>query len=838
MYHNLTAHYNTYWNGNESFKQGVTELDNKLHENYNEILPVFDYGKKVEAQSINPAMDKAIEKASMVIQQHSMEFGGKEYVRWIDDCYMLIGKSYFYKHEYISARRTFNFVISEYPDNSIRYEATLWLAKTYNQMEEYEKSEPLLKSLSEEAALEDVPFKVRQEIPLVMANARIMKEDYTGAIRPLNRAIELNNKRDLVTRLKFILGQIYQQQENLPMASEMYLDVIKRNPPYEMAFQAKINLAKSYDAQSGNSEQIVKTLTKMLKDVKNKEYKDQIYYALAEVALKDDRDSLAIEHLKMSVATSKTNKFQKTISSLKLANIFFERNAYEMAGAYYDTAMQAIPQDFPDIEVIRARADVLGELVDNLVIVQTEDSLQYLAGLTEEERMALIDGIIQKVIEEEQQKMEEEFLAQQNMFGDEGGMDFGVGQEGAWYFYNNNAKSQGYNDFISKWGNRKLEDLWFLSDKKTVSFGDEGDNMMASDTLAGDSTMALVSDPKQPEYYLQNIPLTKEMMDASHQKIRDALFTLGRLYREGLENNERAREAFEDLLQRYPENDYLLKTWYNLYKIHQELENPDKADYYANLVLTEFPETKYAKVILNPNYFEELAEEQNEAGQLYEKTYQAFKDKQYFLVINYGDLAMQKYTDSLLMPKFEYLRALSIGKIEVQDTLVAELRALIQKYPKSEVAPMAKNILNSLEPGVLTEEEQQQQEELQSPFTFEPKTSHFLVIIANQDSVNISALKVRLSDFNQKYFGIRKLDIKSFLFDNKQHIVTVSMFEDQDDVMNYHDVLAADDYVFANLNPKNYFYFAISENNYPILFKEKNAGIYLKFFKKNYLDNN
>lgn len=836
VYHNLTAHYNAFWNGRESFRQGVMELQNKLHDNYNEILAVYKYGTKTEAQSVNPAMDKAIEKASMVIQQHSMEFGGKEYVRWIDDCYMLIGKSYFYKHEYVSARRSFNFVANEYPDNDIKYVALLWLAKTYNQMGQFEKSEPLLKSLQEKVGEERFPYKVEKELPLVLANAYILQEKYESAIDPLIRGIELNNKRDLVTRLKFILAQIYQKNDNLTEATDLYLNVIKRNPSYEMAFQAKINLAKSYDSQSGDREKIIKTLTKMLKDVKNEEYKDQIYYALAEIALKDQQDSLAQSYLSLSVANSTNNNYQKTISSLKLADIYFEGNKYKLAGAYYDTAMQAIPGDFPNIEELKNRAEILSSLVDNLVVIQTEDSLQRLAQMPESQRLKIIDGIIEKLVEEEQKKAEEELLKRQNRMYDQDAGFNDFASEGGWYFYNNSAKSQGYTEFIQKWGDRKLEDLWRLSNKRTMSFGSNEKEMMAADSISVDSTLAKVQDPMKRSYYLQNIPLTEEDILASNNKIKEAYFNLGKLYKEGLEDLPKSKEAFLTLIARFPENKYLLETYYNLYKLYENDGDTENMELYKNLILSNFPDSDFAKVIENPNYFEELASRQNEAEKLYARTYKAFKERQYFLVINYADNAIESYQDTSLLPRFEYLRALSLGKVEVVDTLLLALTHIIRTYPKSEITPMARNIMQKYKgEGEDTGETDIPAGKPDIPFKYTPNESHFFVVVANRDSVNTSALKVRLSDFDRKYFSLRKLKINSFLYDNKQQLVTVNAFENKEDAMNYYNVIAENEYVFANLNPKSYYFFVISNTNYPILIKQKNLSTYLKYFENKYL---
>jgi len=375
LYHNITARYNVYFNGKESLNEGTIELIKGVEDNYTKVLPVFNFGTKQEAQQLNPQMDRAIQKASIAIQKHSMEFGGSELVKWIDDSYLLIGKAYFYKQEYFSARRTFNFIVQEYGYNEIKYEAMIWLALTYNQTEEYEKAEPLLNLITTDITKDLVPYDIIRIVPQVYADLYIRQGYYDKAVDYLSEAIYYRPKRDLKTRMMFILGQIYQQSGDHYRASEWYTKVIRRNPEYDMAFQAKINLAKSYDSNSGDRKQVTKILNRMLKDDKNKDYKDQIYFALSDVAMRDGDTVMGIDYLKKSVSSSTNNNYQRTTSSLTLADILFEIPKYEEAQAYYDTAMQALPKDYPDYESIDRKTRVLNSLVNNLITIQHQDSL-------------------------------------------------------------------------------------------------------------------------------------------------------------------------------------------------------------------------------------------------------------------------------------------------------------------------------------------------------------------------------------------------------------------------------------------------------------------------------
>ena len=142
QYHNTTAKYNGYFNGKESLKSGIRKIHVNHKDDYTSILPIY---KEVNLKNSNTQsyMDKAIKKGSVVIQRHSMKIRGKEYCKWIDDSYLLVGKAYFYKGEFQEAIKTFTFIIEEYKKNEIRFYATLWLIRSHLELENYSQADML-----------------------------------------------------------------------------------------------------------------------------------------------------------------------------------------------------------------------------------------------------------------------------------------------------------------------------------------------------------------------------------------------------------------------------------------------------------------------------------------------------------------------------------------------------------------------------------------------------------------------------------------------------------------------------------------------------------------------
>jgi tetratricopeptide (TPR) repeat protein len=845
-YHNLTSHYNVYWNGKESLKEAELLMQDNVKDNYSEILPVFIYGTKQEAQANNQKWDRSIQKASIAIQKHSMVFSGKENVKWIDDCYLMIGQAYFYKQEYLSARRTFNFVMREYPDNESKYDAMLWLARTYVQTGEFEKAEPLLNLISAEISTRKVSYRLLQELPQVYAHHYVQQKKYGEAAEYLYEAISYNPKRDIQTRMMFILAQIYEMNGDLFRATDMYRAVIKKNPTYDMAFQSKLNMARSFDASSGDSKEIVKILNKMLKDDKNKDYKDQIYYALAEVAMKEGDTVLAVENLRLSVMNSTKNNYQKAKSSLAVADIFFKVPNYEKAQAYYDTAMMFIPKDYPNYSTIASKTSVLSDLVSNLVVIQRQDSLQWVASLPENERTALINNLITMYMEEQQRiaeqlRIQQEIDKQENISAFNGPAGTGLPAGGDWYFYNMTTKDYGFNEFMKKWGKRKYEDLWRLSNKTIVSYLGSTAEELEADTTKSDTLIDAASNPLAREYYLKNLPFTEEDVKKSNDSITDAYFNLGSIYRDGLSDYTESAMAMTTLNTRFPDNVHELQSYYCLYKDYQNLGDVTQMELYKNLIISQYPESDYAKVLLDPQYFAKLAAEKNKEAELYEQTWQAYKDGQYFMAIARCDMAFATYGDTILLaPKFAYIKAISRGKIEVVDTLVSDLKKIIVKYPNSEVKTLSQSLLASIaqynpkfDDGTLGLQPDQQAEK-PSPYEYKPSGQHMFMIVMDSREVRLNPLKVKISDFNLKYYSLENLTINSMVLDNQHYILTVGNFNNASKAMDYYNMILPDEYVYSDLKAGTFDNFLISTENYGTFFKEKDIEVYRKFFNKNY----
>mgnify|MGYP002525512058 FL=1 len=539
----------------------------------------------------------------------------------------------------------------EYSYNNIALVANMWLIKTYIQTEEYPKAVAKIEQLlARSAGVSKPPKELQRNIDFTIADYYIAVKDYTKAITYLKSGLIFNKDRDLCTRAMFILGQIYMLQNDATRATAQFKKVLKRNPEYEMVFESKMNMAKMGNAN--NAAELYKMMNKMLRDLKNEEYCDRIYYAMAELALREGNESKAIDYLRKSVAAYTNNQIQRMMSSLKVASIFFDRSEYELAQAYYDTAVSSMDKKYEGYDSIMNISQTLNELVMYASTVHDQDSLLRVAAMDSVSRNKIIDKIIAQVMEEEQLEREREEYEEQLALMGSTTSQSGIEEKeqdsknaATWYFYNQSTVSRGMTEFTRKWGMRKNEDNLFISDKRSLSnaFADNGEEESSKTEQASGDSLAANYTNHDRGYYLQGLPFTDEQKAVADSLIADGLYHLGFLYMDRLSDLPRAIESYEHFVTRYPGNEMELPAWFALYKMYQDLGNEEQSMVYKGKIFDKYPTSSYAEFISDPTYFEKMKAQEREASDFYSRTYEAFEQGQYYRVKMNTERAMQMY---------------------------------------------------------------------------------------------------------------------------------------------------------------------------------------------------
>lgn len=856
-YHNLTSHYNPYFNGNESYKRGIEKANKSVKNDYNHILNLFLYENEAVNSAVSGDMKRAIDKATKVITFHSITakpkvkegnqsakdkafYDKNEYNKWVDDSYMLMGRAYMYQGEFFLAAETFKHVMVTFSNEEVRYLAMIWLGRAYIMIGEEREAERILIALSDEDAL---PKDFLRTYHTTRSQLHLKNQEYQKAAEQLELAMEQKgaSKEDRI-RYTYILAQLYEASGQNNLALAKYKRVTRYNPPYEMAFNARVSMAEVFESGEASSNDLKKLFRKMLRDSKNLEYKDQIYFALGNIAMEEGERDKAIEYYQLSVSTSIQNQYQKGYSSLTLAEIYYEAPDYILSAAYYDSAVSFLDRDYPGYAGLASLSASLSDLVYNVSSYELEDSVQMLAALPEEQRLTIIDGIIEQVKKEEeevrlaeQQAMQEMSFNQSMLYGqNQTSRQEGGQQGGLWYFYNLNAKSFGQPEFRMKWGERTLEDNWRRKSKRTLSVitQEQGADVDSQE----DGINTLVLNNKTREFYLVTIPLTDSAMEISNRKLEESLYNMGVIYKEQLLDYNESIEAFRELIKRYPESEHGPSANYYLYELSNNIQKPTEAQYYANQLTSLYAESHFAKLLNNPNYLKELEKEEMKVVHYYEGIFNLYQQKNYTGVIAGADRAFVLYPADPLIPKFQYIRAMALGTLDGKEVMKVALDSLIAQYPSTEESLQAQEIIDYMYvefPEIREADQAAEAEELYA--AIDSSQEHYL-LLAIHSSQNVNQVGFDLLNHNLDHYNQYDLSIDQDEMVDSYNTLVVKLFNNAEAASRYLQGIRENrDSILAGIAPSQYRMMIISRDNFRILSQRKELTPYYLFYLKHYL---
>lgn len=848
-YHNLTAHYNVFFNGQQSYIKGVEHVRENIQDNYTTLLPVFKASKSNVPSAVNSRMDKAIKKSVKLVKTHSIKAKPKrkrnrllgkidplddyiekrrdkfrdrtEYCDWVDDAYLLMGKAHYYKHDYTGAINALKILEREHKYSNLQKKGWLWQAKSYLDMGYMDDAKIYIDKLNN---ADELSTNLKKEYHLALAAYHIKKDAYNKAFTQLKEAIEYIGKNREKARYHYLMAQISERIQKPELAMEYYEKVISENPPYEMAFNAKISQALAFKGGRA-SKSIKQDLKDMIKDEKNKEYLDQIYYALANIEKQEGNAKQALDYYKKAARKSPGGSSQKGLIYLALGDIHYNRQNYETSAAYYDSTMTYISDNYANYEQIKQKAMNLGKLARNIKIVKREDSLQKVAQMPEKERMKLINNLI----DEEKRRQEQEKRQRQNPGGSRNNFNQSYssmderlpGRQnsgGGFYFYNQNMIGRGITEFEKKWGTRKLEDHWRRRNKSAVSTDFE-DELSADDEKGGDKLI--------PEYYKQNLPTNDSLREISEKRKREALYQAGVIYKEKIEDLDAAANAFKRLAKEYSNSSHELEALYQLYQIAALRNNPSAKSNYKNLIVNNFPKSQYAKILSDPDYLKKQKSQKDRIEALYEKAFELYRSENYTASIDQCREVMNEYADAPLIPQFLLLKATNYAELGNENKYRQSLEQIITEHPSSEERQVAEEKLNALEKTRERIAHQQKQIYQKSDIT------HYVAITFNPQKTDVNQLRFDLLSFNLDFYEDKDFEIQITELYKGTKVLLIKSLKNIEEANAYFEKLKnnTEQYLKASTD---YQAFLITTNNYKTLKTDKDMERYLKFFKKTY----
>jgi tetratricopeptide (TPR) repeat protein len=678
---NLTAHYNILFDANELLRQKQDNYALSFVDSYNDILSVYQ-----DTAAQGKTADKDLEEVKI---KGGKIINIKEQSHYLGDAYLVLGKANYLEGDYFQAVEFFSYVIRSFPNQTkLTEEALVWKARTMIRLNQLPQAKLVVDS-----AILNITKKTRKRIIADVYATKLQydidAQEYEEGEQMAKQAVHYSRDKKQRLRWTFILGQLQELNKKPAEAYKNYSHIVNSNALFEMAFNANLNRIRIQENQNGAKVDRITLLKSLIKNENNKDFIDQIYYQIAELNYNEKNINEAIKNYRLSVRYSRKNQDQKGLSYLRLADIFFKDKAdYISAKKYYDSTLFSLSPGYPGYIGIKKKSDNLQLLADRYGIIAREDTLQMLAKLDDKARATKIDAMVNAEILKQQAQ-----TAYADVSNNSNGNGPGVGgTTSSFYFYNSNAISQGYNDFKRRWGNRKLEDNWRRSNRNSSDITSNNsqniDPDAPADAAAKGKNASTAGDYRKQ--LTQNIPLTPELLAKSNTRVYNAYFDIANFYRDVLGDKPEAIAIYELLLARFPNSPDKPALYYSLYRLYAD-SDPGKSEQYKSMLLKNYPDTPFAKIILDPDFSKKLNDADAELTGSYNQIYDAYAGKDYKNTISLINTLQKQRPDNKWASQLDYLKVISEGHLEKFDTFRDSLTKLAAKYPNDRlITPLAK----------------------------------------------------------------------------------------------------------------------------------------------------
>ena len=810
-WHSFNSRYNAYYNGAQAYISGSLDKESGNKDNYTEIIPLYPVGNKESRTLGSGNFDKAIEKSQKIIKLHSIKkkpewtknrrktakdiewLNRKEYNPFMWKAWMLMGRSQFHKGAFDEAAATFNYMSRLYQTQPAIYgKARAWLAKCYIEQEWLYDAEDVMRNMERDS----IDWHARKEWDYTYADYYIHTHEYEKAIPYLRKVIKHEMRRKQRAREWFLMGQLLAELGRKDEAYKAYRKVLKQNPPYELAFNARIAMTEV--TAQGNGKKMISRLKRMAASDNNKEYLDQVYYAMGNIYMAQNDTAHAIGAYEKGHEKATRNGVEHGVLLLRLGDIYWELEKFSDAQRCYGAAVGMLDKERKDYEQLSNRSKILDGLVPYTDAIHLQDSLLALSTMSEADRNAAIDRVIEalKKKEKEEKKAQQEaeaekVMAQNSAMGSRNNTQRPATpqmtnqQDGLWYFYNQMAVNQGKQTFQKQWGKRENADNWQRVNQTVV--GGIGENG-SEDELPNDSTSyeeepadsvgseqdSLQNDPHNREYYLAQIPFTEEQKAASHDVIKEGLYNSGVIFKDQLDNLRLSEKQFDRLTTEYPDYEGMANVYYHLFLLHSRKGDTQRAEEYVRLLQEQYPDNEWTTILTDPNFMENSRLGVHMEDSLYAATYEAFKANRSQEVDANVVISDTRFPLGANRDKFVFIGGLSkLNNGDVEGCLTA-MNTVVEKYPNSRISEMAGMIVNGVKAGKSIHGGKFDLDDVWSRRTAvfndsdsiaarklsDERNTEFLFVIAySPDSVNENQLLYQMARFNFTSFIVRNFDI-------------------------------------------------------------------------------
>lgn len=711
LYNNTVTHYNYFYNASVKLQDIILTAKNQFKEDYTQLLPFYNYTLNETAKG---QIDSVIYKCTAGILLHDLRSD------WVDQLYLLMGNAYMHRKDFDSATLVFNYInyafankddgfdipigsnssskagafsVSTDEKRSVwkkisapppaRNESFLLQTRNFIEQGKFAEAEALLQIL---AADKFFPDRLKNSWNEYNAYLLYNEKQYDSSAYYLSKALPNAVGNFETARWEYLIGQLYAIAKQDSLSAVWFEKSIKHTTDPLMDVYARLNIvALSADSKRDALNYHLSQLLAMAKKEKYQGYRDLIYYAAAELEIRQNNLKKATDLLQKSISFNEGNNLQRSKSYYLLSEIQYKQRNYIASSNSHDSLTISLLNEANQNTVL-FKKDPLKKIALSLISVNREDSLQKIASMPASERDVYLKALLKKLRKEKGIKEADNEISFGSANNNLTAPDlFGTtATNTTFYFINNSLKTKGLSEFKAKWGNRPNIDNWRRQsavDRNFNAVSIDNEQKSTTNNPPANAVLSLAS-------LEDSLPISSEKMLLSNNSILEALLKNAYSFQYQLNDNKAAIETYEEISKRFSESSGLEEVWFQLNNCYRKENEIYKADSVKQLLNAFYPKGKKNQLLQSGIDLKPEA-----TNQLYANIYNQFIEGDFKSAVANKKKADLQLGNSYWTPQLLYIESVYFIK-ERQDSLAKyNLNEIIRLFPNNEIAEKAKTML-------------------------------------------------------------------------------------------------------------------------------------------------
>jgi tetratricopeptide (TPR) repeat protein len=833
-YHEVTARFNPLYNGQVAYAEAMALAQEAQQDDFTQLISVDDWNKVKTGTPGEAKAKRAVEKAAKTIQEHSMVFKGKQANPAVFDAYLLMARAQILMGLDAPASEALGTVarLSVRPEQQI--DAELERAELLARQGNASLAEPLMFELERKG----VPSKLQYQVDRIRGRMAIADQDWVGAADAMGRAAAKAPRGHQRARYAFLAGQLYERAQEPERARRMYEACLKAQPSsYAMLLEAQ--LRRSMNGGGMNPNKLYKELRELLREPKNADFADRIYFALGDLAMQwDDRDDAYVYFQRSYAAGKPERPLVQGLAYARHGALALERRAYERAQVDFDSASQLLPKSYVGRDGFVKKAQTLSVLVAALNRAQLGDSLVVLAGRDPAAVRTMFARYVEGLRKADQEAAErarrEEELAEVRAASaelDAAAPSAGGAAAAGWAVYAPALRAKGAAAFRQRFGERPNVDNWRLRARSSQWFAataaaKDGETKDVEGAPDQSGSLKPSMDPRYDvEAYFGQVPFETEERDSVRNAACTAWSEVAAAYRDGMQDPQAAIKAYRRALTKCSESPDAPRWLYGVYRLHVGADETIQAESAKKELLERYPDSEAAMLLLGKGQ-KSVAIAIPNASAAFLALHVAFDQRAWKEVIR---IHQSHQWVAAEQPQADFVYAMALGGRDGRGAYSDALRAVIAAHPATPQAAQAQTYLTALAEG----SDGDQVPADNGPYQVAPNAPHQILILFptgfDANAVRNTLARIHSTDFAAKPLGVRTLP-----WDEDSQLILVDGFASAAEALSYRDKVRVHPELRTKVPIDRTRYWPVTVANFSHLYRSKDESTYRAFVQRNY----